>query len=121
MIPVDDLLRRPHAGLRCIGYVKLALRRKFPDFQSVELPSTKEEAEAWLRNANISRWAEIGKTAFDATREGDVVYGEAEEDGAFVAVLVDARGSFLTSTEQRGCHLRYRKDIGEVRSVQRRT
>lgn len=123
MIQVQDLLGRSHEPLRCIGYVLLALRRKFPDFDSGEIPSTNEAAEAWLKAPGSSRrWREIGKSAFDARREGDVVYGESEKDGAYIAMLLDTNGGgFLTSSEGVGCRVLRRGDLENVRSVQRRT
>jgi hypothetical protein len=123
MIAVHDLVGRAHEPLRCIGYAHLALRRLFPDFDPAEIPSTPEAAQAWLANPPLSRWREIGRSIFSATREGDVVYGEDDSEvGAYVAVLVDVEGGgFITSDAKRGCEIRTRRKLIGVKSVQRRT
>lgn len=122
MIPFEDLVEREHEPLRCIGYVLQALARKFPDFHTSEIPSTQEEAELWLSQHIPHRWHEIGRNATLATRDGDVLYCSGGPDGAFVAVLVDEKGGgFLTSNKKRGSHIRPRRTLTSVISVQRRS
>lgn len=122
MVFVGDLLEQPHEPLRCLGFVLLALKRIFPDFAPGEIPSTSEEARAWLSSPPAARWVEIGRNAFKATKVGDVLYGEdGSQDGAYVAVLVDPNGGgFLTSDSTRGPHIRTRRQLKGVLSVQRR-
>lgn len=121
MIQVQDLIDREHEPLRCLGYVRIALKRYFADFDPAELPSTPEEARAWLRSPPVSAWREIGTNVYAATKDGDVVYGEERGDGAYVAVLVDPKGGgFLTSSAGRGSYIRLRRTLKGVVSVQRR-
>lgn len=119
MVRVDDLEGRPYAPLLCLGYVRLALERIFPDFEPSYLPVTRQEAAQWLADPPAGLWREIGTTAHAATREGDVIYGSGPESD-YIAVLVDAAGGgFLTATPDRGCHVRPRRGFQDVRSAQR--
>jgi len=122
---VDDLLGRPHEPLLCLGYVRLALARLVPGFRPSDLPASDVEASGWLDRhldgTAEGAWVELGKTAYDATRPGDVVFGSSQPGEDFVAVLVDpAGGGFLTSTPERGSHIRMRRALKGVRSAQRR-
>jgi len=120
VIPVEDLIRRPHEPLRCLGYVLLGLERSATGYRRGEIPDTGEEAEVWLRKHGDTPWREIGKTVHCATMEGDVVYGIGER-GPYAALLVDAAGGgFLTSTPEAGSHIRLRRGLRGVQSVQRR-